>query len=403
MGGDKLQQCRVDCPESTVSSRLSSLPISTLIIISSNHPTKDSSATSLQLQCLWFVQLNQIGRNKMTTVHSFGVGPIDCHAWSGDRKQLALSRNSKEVVLYKSSGKGWEADGSLDQHDLRVTGIDWAPKTNRIVTCSADRNAYVWVKQDDGTWKHTLVLLRINRAATCVRWSPEENKFAVGSGAKIVSICYYETGMDWGVAKHIKKPLKSTVTSLDWHPNNVLLACGSTDFKVRVFSGFIKDIEERPSETPWGKKMPIGQLMAEFSNSPMGGGWVHGVSFSNEGDRLAWIAHDSSISVAAGHNCVPIAFNVDSQGTIGPGTKLEDGKGTAASGANSAMKMFQKRDELGTSDMSTKLNTTHQNQVSEVRHFSGDKASAGTISTVAGDGKLVLWDLAALKLKGLKI
>ena len=30
------------------------------------------------------------------------------------------------------------------------------------------------------------------------------------------------------------------------------------------------------------------------------------------------------------------------------------------------MKMFQKRDELGTSDMSTKLNTTHQNQVSEV-------------------------------------
>merc|ERR1711971_1247588 len=93
--------------------------------------------------------------NKMTTVHSFGVGPIDCHAWSGDRKQLALSRNSKEVVLYKSGGKGWEADGSLDQHDLRVTGIDWAPKTNRIVTCSADRNAYVWVKQDDGTWKHT--------------------------------------------------------------------------------------------------------------------------------------------------------------------------------------------------------------------------------------------------------
>ena len=30
--------------------------------------------------------------------------------------------------------KGFEADGSLDQHDLRVTGIDWAPKTNRIVT-----------------------------------------------------------------------------------------------------------------------------------------------------------------------------------------------------------------------------------------------------------------------------
>merc|ERR1711962_711495 len=182
--------------------------------VSTAQSPRSSKSSSYQQAASY---LNRF-RIKMTTVHSFGVGPIDCHAWSGDR------------------------------------------------------NAYVWVKQDDGTWKHTLVLLRINRAATCVRWSPEENKFAVGSGAKIVSICYYETGMDWWVAKHIKKPLKSTVTSLDWHPNNVLLACGSTDFKVRVFSGFIKDIEERPSETPWGKKMPIGQLMAEFSNSPMGGG-----------------------------------------------------------------------------------------------------------------------------------
>merc|ERR1711872_633356 len=82
-----------------------------------------------------------------------------------------------------------------------------APKTNRIVTCSSDGNAYVWVKGSDGQWKYTLVLLRINRAATCVRWSPEENKFAVGSGAKIISVSYYEKDNDWWVAKHIKNPL----------------------------------------------------------------------------------------------------------------------------------------------------------------------------------------------------
>ncbi len=122
---------------------------------------------------------------------------------------------------------------TLDQHDLRVTGIDWAPKTNRIVTCSADRNAYVWNLSDDGkTWRHTLVLLRINRAATCVRWSPQVNKFAVGSGARLISVCYFEAENDWWVAKHIKKPIKSTVTALDWHPNNCLLAAGSTGFKV---------------------------------------------------------------------------------------------------------------------------------------------------------------------------
>jgi actin related protein 2/3 complex subunit 1A/1B len=48
--------------------------------------------------------------------------------------------------LYKPGNlpNKWEETATLDQHDLRVTGIDWAPKTNRIVTCSADRNAYVW-------------------------------------------------------------------------------------------------------------------------------------------------------------------------------------------------------------------------------------------------------------------
>ena len=42
-----------------------------------------------------------------------------------------VTNSNFQVVLYSSSGKGFEADGSLDQHDLRVTGIDWAPKTNR--------------------------------------------------------------------------------------------------------------------------------------------------------------------------------------------------------------------------------------------------------------------------------
>jgi actin related protein 2/3 complex subunit 1A/1B len=50
----------------------------------------------------------------------------------------------------------------------------------------------LFVPQPNGSWRHTLVLLRINRAATCVKWSPEENKFAVGSGARLISICYFE-------------------------------------------------------------------------------------------------------------------------------------------------------------------------------------------------------------------
>lgn len=77
-------------------------------------------------------------------------------------------------------------------------GIDWAPESNRIVTCGTDRNAYVWTLKGR-TWKPTLVILRINRAARCVRWAPNENKFAVGSGSRVISICYFEQENDWWV------------------------------------------------------------------------------------------------------------------------------------------------------------------------------------------------------------
>lgn len=34
------------------------------------------------------------------------------------------------------------------------------------------------------------------------------------------------------MSKHLKKPIRSTILSVDWHPNNVLLAAGGTDSKV---------------------------------------------------------------------------------------------------------------------------------------------------------------------------
>jgi actin related protein 2/3 complex subunit 1A/1B len=81
--------------------------------------------------------------------------------------------------------------------------------------------------------------------------------------------------------------------------------------------------------------------------SHQGGGWVHSVSFSSDGNRLAWVGHDSSLSVAdatrgmaiyklktaylpllsciwvsptsivaAGHDCTPLVFSVDTAGQV---------------------------------------------------------------------------------------
>jgi actin related protein 2/3 complex, subunit 1A/1B len=94
-----------------------------------------------------------------------------------------------QVKLSLFSRRYYSSSNAPDQHDKLITSIDWAPNSNRIVTASQDRNAYVWTPTMDPTtgkmtWKPTLVLLRINRAATFVRWSPLEDKFAVASGAR---------------------------------------------------------------------------------------------------------------------------------------------------------------------------------------------------------------------------
>lgn len=42
-----------------------------------------------------------------------------------------------QIYKYEPNLSDWTLLDNLDQHGLLVTGIDWAPNTNRIVTCSA--------------------------------------------------------------------------------------------------------------------------------------------------------------------------------------------------------------------------------------------------------------------------
>ncbi|KAJ8778313.1 hypothetical protein J1605_013717 [Eschrichtius robustus] len=348
--------------------------------------------------------------------------------------EIALSPNNHEVHIYKKNGSQWVKAHELKEHNGHITGIDWAPKSDRIVTCGADRNAYVW-SQKDGVWKPTLVILRINRAATFVKWSPLENKFAVGSGARLISVCYFESENDWWVSKHIKKPIRSTVLSLDWHPNNVLLAAGSCDFKCRVFSAYIKEVDEKPASTPWGSKMPFGQLMSEFGGSGTGG-WVHGVSFSASGSRLAWVSHDSTVSVAdasksvqvstlkteflpllsvrfvsensvvaAGHDCCPMLFSCDDRGCLTFVSKLDIPKQSIQRNM-SAMERFRNMDKRATTeDRHTALETLHQNSITQVSIYEVDKQDCRKFCTTGIDGAMTIWDFKTLEssIQGLRI
>ncbi|GJN22556.1 hypothetical protein PR202_gb10134 [Eleusine coracana subsp. coracana] len=152
-------------------------------------------------------------------IHQFAEC-ITCHAWSPDQSMIAFCPNNNEVHIFKFFTDKWEKLHVLSKHDQIVSGIDWSRSSNKIVTVSHDRNSYVWT-QEGSDWVPTLVILKLNRAALCVQWSPKENKFAVGSGAKSVCVCYYEQENNWWISKVIRKRHESSVTSLAWHPNNV--------------------------------------------------------------------------------------------------------------------------------------------------------------------------------------
>eukprot|EP00035_Acanthoeca_spectabilis_P033910 m.26052 g.26052 ORF g.26052 m.26052 type:complete len:378 (+) comp6268_c0_seq1:104-1237(+) len=229
------------------------------------------------------------------------------HAWNKERALVAVSPTDHTVEIRRHSGEGHcPLVATLDRHTRRVTGIDWSPTTNRIVTVGEDRTAYVWeLDRCTAEWRSTLVPIRINRAATCVQWSPDGSKFAVGTGSCRVSVAFYYADCDfWGVkqlgAKHFGRPIRSTVLCVDWHPAGALLAVGTAAYSCRVVSGYIKLVEPKPKSTCWGKKMNFGAIMAEFGTAVGSGGWVHAVSFSSSGDRLVFAAHDASVTVVDG-------------------------------------------------------------------------------------------------------
>lgn len=342
-----------------------------------------------------------------------GTVGISCHAWGPGGRELAYSPNNNELRIVDSSSVTKEKF-RLTDHDMTIAAIDWHPDSNFIVTCSHDRNAFVWnFDEGERMWKPSLVILRIERAALCVQWSPDGQKFAVGSSAKCVPVCYYEKDNNWWVSKMIKKH-KSSVLSIAWHPNSQILATGSSDFKARVFSAFVQGVDAGQSATPFG------EVHAEYSSS----GWVHAVAYSPDGKCLAFCGHDSSIHfvgedgkaeqtikfsflpltqlvfrsnstcVGAGHDMNPAVFRKsnDSWGfeEFADKKKQEDDAKNKAktNDVKARMAMWQNKDKTGQATTNNEMEwLKHQGPVTCLKL----KPDDNKLSTTSPDGKLVLW------------
>lgn len=181
-----------------------------------------------------------------------------------------------------------------------MTGLDWysGPDGDRILSCSADRNAYVWTRDaSSGMWKPALVLLRFKRGATCAQWTSDGTKFAVGGADGLVAVGHYDKANDWWVCKHLKKVIDGPVLSLAWHPLSGLIAASTLNGSLHLISAYIPEIDDDKNiSVPWLDEAILKSFDAEAFSVQVGS-WVYGIAFSKSGNAIAWSNQQAIVTV----------------------------------------------------------------------------------------------------------
>lgn len=342
---------------------------------------------------------------------------IISHSYSPDGKRVAIAPNTCEVFIYNIVGDDctkWIKQDVLNKHDQTVTCVDWSKKTNQILSCAQDRTAFVWTEQG-GEWISTIVVLssNFNRAALGACWSPNNEKFALCSSARIATVCINDPANNWWVfSRHIENH-SSSVTAVAFSPAcNAHLATISTDGVCRVSLTWIKSTDSPETKGKWGTKV------AEWNV----GAWLHDVAFSPDGKEIVFVSHDSNVFfgvledssftklstrflpftavawlsmnlvVAAGHDCYPVAFSRNGTG----GKWAVHGKWTSRASADnkiqSAMEKFVNTDMYGQASSVDRLPSKHQAPIRSLRVLAdGDNFK---FSTAGLDGFVYLWTKA---------
>mmetsp|Transcript_29889 Transcript_29889/g.85618 ORF Transcript_29889/g.85618 Transcript_29889/m.85618 type:complete len:376 (+) Transcript_29889:55-1182(+) len=227
------------------------------------------------------------GEPKARVARKLGFPEVDvvsCHAFSADEKLLAICPNTEEILIFQRHGTEFHRQAVLTKHMQRVTGLAWSG-AGRLASCAEDRTAYVWEWDPEaGSWRSVVAELRAPRAALCLAWAPDGQRFAVGLASKDLGICYYEAGAKCWVAMKMGKS-KAAVTCVAWHPTSQFIASGSTDRHCMVYDVNVNLMS--PLKSGFGKVEVTEDV----------GSWVNAVMFSPKGQFLAFFGQDATARI----------------------------------------------------------------------------------------------------------
>lgn len=354
--------------------------------------------------------------------------PITCHAWNQDNTMLAMCPNTSDLLIYKVTGKKFELLYTLTEHTQVISSVDWCYVNNKIVTCSHDRNAYVWTFNEKAkTWTPELVILRLKRAATYVRWAPDASKFLVATGTNKVRICTYDQGENMWKSRTINHN-KPTGLVCELMPDGVHFIVSSTDRRTYYLTMDEDEAAEKAKEgAKKDKKGKADKKPIYTIDSFQAQGWANCCAVSPSGKWMAYSSQDAYIRfvkkeelnvdkppmhtlninglpllsmaflsetclIGAGFDCQPRLFYLDGDnwtdlGLIDTQAMRDSNTGAAKGGLASKMAAFGGKQSAAAGP----AQTIHNNIILGLR------VRKDAFTTCANDGRIGVWPFEALK------
>ena len=221
---------------------------------------------------------------------------INIVSFNKDFTQVALSKKDNNIYIYSVPNlmktDTWKLLHTLKSHYQYISGLDWCPETNRILSCSYDKTSFVWDLVEK-KWTPSNVVVTTKLGYLCCKWNKRGDKFCEGTSAKQLYIGYYNPDTKWWMGVNIKVH-KSSVVTCEIDPTSLFVISGSTDLRIFVTSCYSPEIDDKfitEDMRPLAK--PFGEVIYEIKENS----WINSVTWLPNGFWGLAASQDAIISV----------------------------------------------------------------------------------------------------------
>lgn len=226
----------------------------------------------------------------------FLIDGISHLCFNKDFTQCALSKKDSNVYIYEvkdiKNPEKWVLLHTLKNHFLYISGLDWCPATNRIVTCSYDKTAIIW-EYANGKWSGSNLTASAKLGYLFAYWNVRGDKFVTGTSEKKLYIGYYNTKAEWWTGRNIKGH-KSSVVCARIDPSSLFVISGSTDMKIMVTSCYDPLVDDQYLGDMDKSTIPAFETCIYQFDC---GSWINTVRWNPSGTYCIASAQDANIYI----------------------------------------------------------------------------------------------------------